>query len=598
MTDRLRLLSQLFGCVLLAVLIIVYMPLTSVLRIVGLVIVFCIMLLLVLWGSYWRKSRSKRISGTLLLPYLPPAGYQQPIVFVTGDGLSNLFGDKTVIEQPEGCFIRIDDTECLTDILCNLVTEHPLWVSQLHLFHVFIPEFHTDDVSLRVGLKQWRWQLTRVRKQLGCSPTASIVSYFADEWQVKSTLSETNLVRENSVTSPWFCQFHENSRSPFSLKSIDTPFEVHTASKNRHSLAAWVNQTSASYNDTQRYAYALKLNVARDFLYNDLLSECWQAERLAKPIVPFCIVIHFAPLIPVTENVWSHWLAERTGLQSTWQEFTKTAQLPHNEITLPLPVHLLTNLPRQNSVRPIEKTFYNMMLAGMVFIVCVLMFSYQNNQHLVKEIGEHLAEYYQIAMGNEPSKHGARLKLEKDAKRLEYYYRTGEPPEFGAGLYQGAYLYPHILTAIATYVAPPPRIEPVKDVSNDPIKQIIRLDSLSLFDVGKFALKPEATPGLIRAVVDIKAQPGYVILITGHTDNTGNEKDNELLSLKRAEAVRDWMMEVSDLPINCFAVQGYGASQPITSNTTEAGRQQNRRVEISLVPEVSACQLTDMAPAL
>jgi outer membrane protein OmpA-like peptidoglycan-associated protein len=53
----------------------------------------------------------------------------------------------------------------------------------------------------------------------------------------------------------------------------------------------------------------------------------------------------------------------------------------------------------------------------------------------------------------------------------------------------------------------------------------------------------------------------------GHTDNTGNPQLNQTLSLKRAEAVRDWMRDTGDVPESCFAVQGYGESRPSQPTT-------------------------------
>jgi len=127
--------------------------------------------------------------------------------------------------------------------------------------------------------------------------------------------------------------------------------------------------------------------------------------------------------------------------------------------------------------------------------------------------------------------------------------------------------------------------------------QTVRLDSMSLFDTGKWALKPGSTKLLVNSLVDIKAKPGWLIVVAGHTDSTGDDKSNQVLSLKRAESVRDWMRDTGDVPESCFAVQGYGESRPVATNETTEGRALNRRVEISLVPQANACQLPGETPA-
>jgi len=118
----------------------------------------------------------------------------------------------------------------------------------------------------------------------------------------------------------------------------------------------------------------------------------------------------------------------------------------------------------------------------------------------------------------------------------------------------------------------------------------VRLDSLSLFDAGSATLKPGSTKVLINALVGIKAQPGWLIVIAGHTDATGVAEQNLALSHARASAVRDWMQRMGDIADSCFAVQGFAANQPIASNETEAGRSANRRVDIHLVPQAGACE--------
>ncbi len=121
---------------------------------------------------------------------------------------------------------------------------------------------------------------------------------------------------------------------------------------------------------------------------------------------------------------------------------------------------------------------------------------------------------------------------------------------------------------------------------------------MSLFDSGKSDLKTGSTKMLVNSLVGIKAKPGWLIVVSGHTDNTGNPKLNQTLSLKRAEAVRDWMRDTGDVTESCFAVQGYGESRPIATNDTPDGRSLNRRVEISLVPQANACQIPGHTQAL
>ncbi|RCL28901.1 flagellar motor protein MotB [Pseudomonas sp. AFG_SD02_1510_Pfu_092] len=117
----------------------------------------------------------------------------------------------------------------------------------------------------------------------------------------------------------------------------------------------------------------------------------------------------------------------------------------------------------------------------------------------------------------------------------------------------------------------------------------VQLDSLNLFDPGSADLKPGSTKLLINALVGIKAQPGWLIVISGHADSQGDAVKNLELSRARASAVRDWMQRMGDIPDSCFAVQGVAASQPVNSNDTLVGRAENRRVDIRLVPESRAC---------
>lgn len=69
------------------------------------------------------------------------------------------------------------------------------------------------------------------------------------------------------------------------------------------------------------------------------------------------------------------------------------------------------------------------------------------------------------------------------------------------------------------------------------------------------------------------------VKIVGHTDNVGNDEDNQVLSYNRASAVRSWLFNYGGIPLERLEVIGKGASEPIESNDTKAGRAQNRRIE-------------------
>ncbi len=88
------------------------------------------------------------------------------------------------------------------------------------------------------------------------------------------------------------------------------------------------------------------------------------------------------------------------------------------------------------------------------------------------------------------------------------------------------------------------------------IGEPVHLRSLSLFEAGSATLKPGSTKVLINALVDIKAQPDLLIVITGHSDATGNPEENIRLSQARAASVHDWMQRMGDIPASCFAVRG------------------------------------------
>jgi outer membrane protein OmpA-like peptidoglycan-associated protein len=106
-----------------------------------------------------------------------------------------------------------------------------------------------------------------------------------------------------------------------------------------------------------------------------------------------------------------------------------------------------------------------------------------------------------------------------------------------------------------------------------------------LFDTGKFTLRPLAREKLAKISGIVLAYPSLLLAIEGHTDSVGSDSYNQDLSEKRAEAVRDYLAKQS-IPMASMTAQGFGKTQPVSSNDTAEGRQQNRRVELVVSGDV------------
>jgi len=102
------------------------------------------------------------------------------------------------------------------------------------------------------------------------------------------------------------------------------------------------------------------------------------------------------------------------------------------------------------------------------------------------------------------------------------------------------------------------------------------------FDSRQFTLKPASEVELNRLVTLLKDNPTLITEISGHTDDIGNDKDNQLLSERRAKAVVKYLVDKGIAPERLQAV-GYGETKPVEENNSEAGRAANRRTEFKIL---------------
>ncbi|MEM1090534.1 MAG: OmpA family protein [Pseudomonadota bacterium] len=112
---------------------------------------------------------------------------------------------------------------------------------------------------------------------------------------------------------------------------------------------------------------------------------------------------------------------------------------------------------------------------------------------------------------------------------------------------------------------------------------LLNMPSNITFDVDRSDLRPDFAQVLNSVALVLDEYDQTLVEVTGHTDSTGTDSYNQLLSERRADAVGTYLMREGVMPRR-VATAGYGEAYPIASNSTDRGRAANRRVELTLVP--------------
>ena len=124
-------------------------------------------------------------------------------------------------------------------------------------------------------------------------------------------------------------------------------------------------------------------------------------------------------------------------------------------------------------------------------------------------------------------------------------------------------------------VAPAPVVVPKKEIEKEEVWVLGDV----LFGSGSSVIKPGAYYLLDDIAARLEKKPAMSIDIQGHTDNIGSAESNKELSLRRAQAVKNYLIGKGIMP-NRMTTEGFGFDKPVALNGTEAGRALNRRVEI------------------
>ena len=111
-----------------------------------------------------------------------------------------------------------------------------------------------------------------------------------------------------------------------------------------------------------------------------------------------------------------------------------------------------------------------------------------------------------------------------------------------------------------------------------------------LFDTAKYSLRPLAREKLARVAGILSGHPGLRMQVEGYTDSVGSDDYNQTLSEHRATSVRDYLTQAG-IPTASVTAKGFGKTQPVASNDTSTGRQQNRRVELVVSGEIIGAEI-------
>ncbi|MEX3021807.1 OmpA family protein [Kluyvera sp. STS39-E] len=555
MRDVYRILLTVLAGVLAMWLILGFWPLS-----VGSRVALSLLVLLICGAMLWHQQRASQLRAQALMEMmdesLPPEDFQGAVILACGDNGALFAESAQHRETRQGWYVRIKDAEQLPLLALHLSQIRPALVSQISVLLAVVPEQHTSTDDFTQALRGWQRAVVQCRAAFGALPPLWAVTWLSPP----SVCSDVEPV--------WFTTVSQRAG-----------IQVYQPGQGNLPLADWARETTADVR-LSRLSQGLWLESGLTWLHS-AVSSLLSVRQGELPALKLCVqALCMVPVNGVAGNLWQQHIASVTALPP---------DAARNGEPLPLPELLLPALPRRRGVSRRMVFWRYIGLTGGIFLALAMLASWVNNQRLIRNVGDHLALYHHLTGTPAAPKILAQQRLRADGALLDDWLRRGEPIRYRLGLYQGLRLIPAVEAAVNDWAPPPPPPPVIKKIIQGP--KTIRLDSMSLFDSGKSTLKAGSTKMLVNSLVGVKAKPGWLIVVSGHTDNTGNPKLNQMLSLKRAEAVRDWMRDTGDVPESCFAVQGYGESRPIATNDTPDGRTLNRRVEISLVPQANACQI-------
>lgn len=528
---------------------------------------FICLVTLTLCVWFFRQQKTAPYLQNALTNQLPPNNYQGAVIIVCGQSKVLFHENQTYRETAKGWYIYASSPIDLINITQHIVDIAPLQLRRLSLLYALLPEQLLQQEEAAQETLNWRRAIHESNKKTGKTLPFWVTLY------LNSPVNYLNSHFDD--TTPWITYLNGQQELLVVSDNLAT-----------HSISTWLSQNREQTEN--QLTIALWLDQLLAWLKSEFIPLLTVAQSGAPSLIPAAWAIQLTTVPTISDNSWAKFIHHKTTLSPS---IIKTS---NNNDELPLPDIVIDKLTHDVNLLKIETTFGIVGMICGLFLIGALSGSYHHNKQLIYDNSNDINHFKSISDENLEPKKVAYQQLLSDATFLSHWQREGTPARYSLALYQGNNILPYLHALLSSWAPPlPPAPIIVQEVP-----EMVTLDSLALFASGQYELKSEATKVLVDALINIKAKPGWLIVISGYTDNTGNPDLNQKLSLKRAEAVRDWMIKTSDIAPSCFAVQGYGQHQPVADNSTLDGRASNRRVEIRLIPQADACQVLadDLTP--
>lgn len=528
---------------------------------------FICLVTLTLCVWFFRQHKGAPYLEDALTNLLPPDNYHGAVIIVCGQSQALFHENQTYRETAKGWYICASSPMDLLSITQHIVDIAPLQLRQLSVLYALLPEQHLQQEEITHEILNWRRAIHENNKKIGKALPFWVALY------LNSPVNSLNSHFDG--TTPWITYL--NGQSELVVISDDLATQP---------ISTWLLQNREQTEN--QLTMALWLDQLLAWLKSEFIPLFTVTQSGAPSLIPVAWTMQFTTVPTLSDNSWAQFIHHKTTL---FPVITKTSN-HHDE--LPLPDIVIDKLAHDVNLLKIETTIGIVGMICGLFLIGAISGSYHHNKQLIYDIGNDIHHFKSITDENLEPKKVAYQQLLSDATFLSHWQREGIPARYSLALYQGNNILPYLHALLSSWAPPLP---PAPIIMQE-APEMVTLDSLALFASGQYELKNEATKVLVDALINIKAKPGWLIVISGYTDNTGNPDLNQKLSLKRAEAVRDWMIKTSDIAPSCFAVQGYGQHQPVADNSTLDGRARNRRVEIRLIPQADACQVLadDLTP--